>query len=160
MVNKEISYFLIVKVIKKNRKEKDCCIVALFNALSWCKKPREYREIEQIAETKYAYTGELGFQSEYFETFLEDLGIPNKKCDESYLYDIQAELHMGKAYLFCFTLHTWDNWHMTMVSKDRLGKIRIINPGMNKTSWDEVASTIYAGAGMWTAWELPNRNTL
>lgn len=116
-----------MKLIKKNKKSKDCGVVAAFNAASWCNLYKSYREVEKLAMA-CGYNENGGMYSFQFANLIKMLGLPAKKTGIKTIETLEKNLRNGKLYIIFYIFAESDEGHIVAVFADHEGRIRLINP--------------------------------
>lgn len=146
-----------MKLIRKNRKKKDCGVVAAFNAASWCNVYRPYNEIEKAAKS-CGYNPTKGIWSFQFAKLLKKLDVPVKKIKPKSIEDIESKIYLGKFYCLLYRPTGYDIGHAIVVFLDHRGNIRVINPDRVRITWNDLAAEIYAnGMKEFHVYEIPHR---
>jgi len=149
-----------MKVIRNNRTNVDCTLIAAFNASSWCKKYKTYKEIAKIAKS-CGYASRKGLMDFQFVNLLKKLGLPFKRLKGIHIDDVESEIYMGKCYLITYFPFGYTDGHIVTAFLDKNGNIKVVNPDWNRITWPELASSIYSNHMKgWMAYELPCRELL
>lgn len=147
-----------MKIIAKNKKKADCGVVAAFNAASWCKKYQPYEKIEKVARG-CGYNPFKGIWDFQFCSLLQKLQVPYRKINNINLDDLQSKLYLGKCFLISYRPTEWAVGHLVTVYMDKSGHIKVINPDVERMTWNEFAADTFAGGMLEiNAYELPGRN--
>lgn len=148
-----------MKLIRQNRKKKDCAVVATYNALEWCKKPTSYEEVEKIAKS-CGYSLKKGIYLFQFNNLTKRLGIPAKRFKPKKLDDIVRRLYKGKLLIFFYTPTGCDSGHIISVFLDHTEKVSIINPDSKRVTWRSFVSDLSKnGVKDFAIFEIPERKS-
>jgi len=148
-----------VKILKKNKTQTDCAVVAAYNAASWCNLKKTYKEVEKAArECGYGNHGLYVFQ---FSFLLKKLKIPAKHVKPRSLGDIESKLLLGKFLILLYTQTGQNVGHVVTAFTDHEGRIKLVNPENTLQTWNELAAEVYAhGMKNFFVYELPCRELI
>jgi hypothetical protein len=149
-----------MRLIKKNRKKKDCGVVAAFNVSSWCDLYKPYTQIEKAAKS-CGYNPDKGIYFFQFASLMKKLGIPSKRLKSATVHDIESGLYLGKFFVLLYRPNGYDLGHVIVTFLDHHGHIRVINPDSKRVTWGDLASDVYAkGMKDFHVYEIPNRKSI
>lgn len=149
-----------MKLIKKNKRAKDCGVVAAFNAASWCHLYRPYRDIEKVAMS-CGYSRKKGIYLFQFAALLNRLEIPAKRIRPKSVESLESRIYIGRFIVVLYTPNGYDLGHVIVAFLDHRGNIRVINPDSERTTWGDLAADINAnGMKEFHVYEVPNRRFL
>lgn len=147
-----------MNMIKNNKFEKDCGIVAAYNAASWCNFNKSYSEIETVAKS-CGYSPDAGIYFFQFDKLVKKLGLPAKRLLPKSRQQIESKLHAGKFFIFLYTPIGTKSGHAMTAYNDHNGRIRLINSEGNRKTWlDFVLDLSVNGAKNFVVYEIPPRN--
>ena len=148
-----------MKILTKNKTKYDCGLIAIFNALAWCKIPKTYKQIEKIAKT-CGYSPDKGIYNFQLNNLIQKLNIPAKQVKPKSLEEIQESLYLGRFFIFLYRPTGDDGGHAITSFVDHNGKIKLINSDQERMTWNEFASDIHAnGMKAFHVYEIPYRGT-
>jgi hypothetical protein len=148
----------MMKLIKKNRRAKDCGVVAAFNAASWCNKYQPYSAIEKQAAS-CGYNRSKGIYNFQFSKLLKKLDLPAKKVWLKSVKHLESNIYLGKFYALLYRPAGYDLGHVIVTFLDHKGIIRVINPDSQRLTWDDLAAEIHAnGMCEFHVYEIPGRH--
>ena len=146
-----------MRLIKKNRRAKDCGVVAAFNAASWCNLYRSYSEIEKQAKG-CGYNRKKGIYSFQFAALMKKLSVPAKKTKPKSVREIESKLYLGKFFVLLYRPTGYSIGHAIVAFMDHKGHIRVINPDSKRLTWNDLAADIHAnGMKEFHVYEIPDR---
>jgi hypothetical protein len=149
-----------VRLIKKNRRSKDCGVVAAFNAASWCNVYKPYREIEKFARG-CGYNRKRGIYNFQFASLMKKLNVPAKKVKPRSIEQIESKLYLGKFFVLLYRPTGDIIGHAIVAFSDHKGHIRVINPDSQRITWGDLVSDVRTnGMKEFHVYEIPRRQVV
>jgi len=145
-----------VKLIRKNKKENDCGIVAAYNVASWCNIYKSYSEVERIAKS-CGYNSERGIFFFQFAHLMKKLNIPIKKVNVSSIEDMKEKFYAGKLLAFLYTSVGFNVGHAMIGFLGHNAKIQMVN-SLSSYNWIDFSEEIEeCGMKNFIVYEIPAR---
>lgn len=146
-----------MKLIKKNKRSKDCVIVAAYNAAIWRNMPYTYEKVEEIARG-CGYNPKKGMYRFQFIRLVKKLNIPTRKIEPKSVEELTSKLNIGKFLVLLYTPTGEGRGHAATAFMDHQGHIRVINPENQRPTWSELIADIKEnGMKEFHVYELPRR---
>lgn len=146
-----------MKMAQRNRKKRDCGVVAIYNAAKWCNDRKTYREIEQMAKS-CGYSEKRGLYYFQFANLVAKSGLPAKQIRPKDLNDLENRLYKGKFFILLYTPTGSKNGHAMSAFVDHQGVVKIVNPMRRCKNWFKFGIDITLnGVKDFVVYEIPKR---
>src|SRR5882672_7714434 len=125
-----------MKILRKNKKKRDCVVVAAYNAASWCNLNKTYKEIEKVARS-CGYNDKKGTYYFQFDNLVKKLNLPAKRIKPRSLNEIENRLYKGRFFIFLYTELNSSTGHAVSAFVDHAGRVILVNPEGELKNWFE-----------------------
>lgn len=146
-----------MRLVRKNKKHRDCVVVATYNIAAWCNARRPYKEVEKIAKS-CGYNDKKGVYYFQFDNIIKKMNLPVKRVRPKSFNEIESKLRRGKFFVFFYTPTGDASGHAMSAFVDDQGIVRLINPESQRVNWFQFGWDITLnGVRNFRVYEVPAR---